>query len=45
MIIVDNSKGSDIDQQTLQAYKKIKAWSEKPPENVFAMRWIKSQQR
>jgi len=45
MTIVDNSEGSGIDQQTMQAYKKIKAWSEKPPENVFAMRWIKSQQR
>ena len=45
MTIVDNSEGSDIDQQTLQAYKKIKAWSEKPPENVFAMKWINSQQR
>jgi shikimate kinase len=45
MTIVDNSEGSDIDTQTVQAYKKIKAWSEKPPENGFAIKWIKSQQR
>ena len=45
MTIVDNSEGSDIDKQTMQAYKKIKAWSEKPPENGFAIKWIKSQKK
>ncbi len=43
MTIVDNSKGSDIDGATMDAYKKIKAWSEKAPENAKAIKWIKSQ--
>jgi len=29
----------------LQAYKKIKAWSEKPPESAFAIKWIASQKK
>ena len=41
--IVDNSEGSDIDGATMDAYKKIKAWSEKAPENAKAIKWIKSQ--
>ena len=45
MTIVDNSEGSNIEQQTLQAYKKIKAWSEKPPESAFAIKWIASQKK
>ena len=43
MTIVDNSEGSDIDSATMDAYKKIKAWSEKAPENAKAIKWIKSQ--
>ena len=43
MTIVDNSEGSDIDGATMDAYKKIKAWSEKAPENAKAIKWIKSQ--
>lgn len=43
MTIVDNSKGSDINTATMAAYKKIKTWSEKPPENAIAKSWIKSQ--
>ena len=43
MTIVDNSQGSDIDSATMDAYKKIKAWSEKAPENAKAIKWIKSQ--
>lgn len=43
MIIVDNSEGSDIEKATMDAYKKIKGWSEKAPENAKAIKWIKSQ--
>jgi shikimate kinase len=43
MIIVDNSEGSDIEKATMDAYKKIKVWSEKAPENAKAIKWIKSQ--
>lgn len=43
MTIVDNSEGSDIDSATMDAYKKIKTWSEKAPENAKAIKWIKSQ--
>ena len=43
LIIVDNSEGSDIERATTDAYKKIKTWSEKPPENAKALKWIKSQ--
>lgn len=43
MIVVDNSEGSDINKATLDAYRKVMAWSEKPPENAKAIKWIKSQ--
>lgn len=43
MIIVDNSEGSDIEKSTLDAYTKIKTWSEKTPENSIAVQWIKRQ--
>lgn len=41
MTIVDNSDGSNIDQATMIAYKDIKAWSNRPPENTLAIKWIK----
>ena len=41
MTIVDNSVGSNVDAATMSAYKDIKAWANKPPENALAMRWIK----
>lgn len=43
MIVLDNSKGSDIEASTLEAYKDIKTWAAKPPENSIAMKWIKGQ--
>ena len=43
LIIVDNSKGADIETATLEAYKDIMAWSKRPPENAIAIKWIKSQ--
>ena len=43
MIVIDNSKGSDIGTSTLEAYKDIKRWAAKPPENSIAVKWIKGQ--
>ena len=43
MIVIDNSKGSDIETSTLEAYKDIKRWAAKPPENSIAVKWIKGQ--
>ena len=41
MIVIDNSKGSDIGTSTLEAYKDIKRWAAKPPENSIAVKWIR----
>lgn len=43
MIVIDNSKGSDVETSTLEAYKDIKRWAAKPPENSIAVKWIKGQ--
>ena len=43
--IVDNSEGSDIEQQSLEAYKDIKTWAARPPENSIAVKWIKGQKK
>lgn len=43
MIVIDNSKGSDIEQSSLEAYKDIKTWAAKAPENAIAIKWIKGQ--
>ena len=43
MIVIDNSKGSDIEASTLEAYKDIKTWAAKAPENSIAVKWIKGQ--
>ena len=45
MIIVDNSVGSNIEKATTDAYKKIKTWAAKAPENAIAIRWIKGQKK
>ena len=45
LIIVDNSNDSDIDGQTLGAFKRIKTWAAKAPENAIAARWIKGQKK
>lgn len=45
LIVVDNSEGSDIERSTLEAYKDVKTWASKPPENKIAAKWIKSQRK
>ena len=41
MLIVDNSDGKDFKVETLRAYKDIRRFLEKPPENSKAKSWIK----
>lgn len=43
MIVIDNSAGSDVERSTLEAYKDIKTWAAKPPENAVAAKWIKGE--
>lgn len=43
LIIVDNSANSNIDSATTTAFKKIKTWAAKAPENKIAVKWIKDQ--
>ena len=45
LIIVDNSNDSDIDGQTRSAFKRIKTWAAKAPENAIAVNWIKGQKK
>ena len=45
MIIVDNSEGSNIEKATMDAFKRIKSWAAKAPENSIAVKWIKGQQK
>ncbi len=44
LTVVDNSTDSDINSATMAAYKKIKTWAAKKPENAIAIKWIKGQQ-
>jgi dephospho-CoA kinase len=45
LIIVDNSGDSDVDVASLEAYKDIKTWAAKPPENRIAAKWIEGQRK
>lgn len=45
LIVLDNSKGSDIERSTIEAYKDVRTWASKPPENKIAAKWIKSQRK
>ena len=41
MLIVDNSDGKDYQKETLRAYKDVRKFLDKPPENAKAKSWIK----
>ena len=43
MLIVDNSDGKDYQKETLRAYKDVRKFLDKPPENVKAKAWIKKE--
>lgn len=41
MLIVDNSDGKDYQKETLRAYKDVRKFLDKKPENKMALSWIK----
>jgi len=43
MLIVDNSNGKDYQKETLRAYKDVRKFLDKPPENAKAKAWIKKE--
>ncbi|MAI05262.1 MAG: hypothetical protein CMA07_06080 [Euryarchaeota archaeon] len=43
MLIVDNSDGKDYQKETLRAYKDVRKFLDKPPENAKAKAWIKKE--
>ena len=43
MLIVDNSDGKDYQKETLRAYKDVKKFLDKPPENAKAKLWIRNE--
>ena len=43
MLIVDNSDGKDYQKETLRAYKDVRKFLDKPPENAKAKKWIKKE--
>lgn len=43
MLIVDNSSGKDFKQETLRAYRDVKKFLNKEPENAKAKAWIKQE--
>ena len=45
MHVVDNSDGSDYQKGALTVYRKIGAWSRKPPQHRLAKAWIKDQKQ
>lgn len=42
-IVVDNSTGKDYQKETLRAYREIKKFISKEPENSLAKKWIKQE--
>jgi len=43
MLIVDNSDGKDYQKETLRAYKDVRKFLDKPPENAKAKLWIRKE--
>ena len=43
MLVVDNSTGKDFKKETLRAYRDIKKFVDKEPENPLAKKWIKQE--
>lgn len=43
--IIDNSEGSDFEEQTNFVYKKLMAWTKEPPKNGVAQAWISDQKK
>ena len=45
MLTVDNSNSADIKSNTIKAYKKISAWTNKAPTNPIAKDWIEKEKQ
>lgn len=43
MLVVDNSSGKDFKKETLRAYRDVKKFLDKEPENALAKKWIKQE--
>ena len=43
MLVVDNSTGKDFKKETLRAYRDVKKFLDKEPENALAKKWIKQE--
>lgn len=43
MLVVDNSSGKDFKKETLRAYRDVKKFIDKEPENALAKKWIKQE--
>lgn len=43
MLVVDNSTGKDFKKETLRAYRDVKKFISKDPENPLAKKWIKQE--
>ena len=44
-LVVDNSDGKDYNKETLRAYKDVRKFTERAPENRTAIKWIKSEKK
>jgi len=42
-LVVDNSTGKDYEKETLRAYRDVRKFAEREPENQYARKWIDSQ--
>lgn len=42
-LVVDNSTGKDYEKETLRAYRDVRKFAEREPENRYARKWIDSQ--
>lgn len=43
--IIDNSEGSDFEEQTNFVYKRLMEWTKQPPKNGVAQAWISDQKK
>jgi deoxyadenosine/deoxycytidine kinase len=43
MLVVDNSTGKDFKKETLRAYRDIKKFVDREPDNPLAKKWIKQE--
>lgn len=43
MLVVDNSTGKDFKKETLRAYRDIKKFIDREPDNALAKKWIKQE--